>query len=253
MDTCDYLVLRVTTQAGLVQGCIWCFFTVTWLLVTCFVPRAVSLSFDLFVAFVTAMRALSGLLLAFLVTDCIWEEEPRLLAFSLVTTFSEGLFAMLQLMISRGVGLIRYQLSRVEKAVVVVVSCGLMAGLQFPGVELMYWVCYAGVVVYGSRTVVLLHTRIPAPTAARVHALTQKRSLFTTVILLIAVGVLLSLGLSIGQRMAGGRSEFEDYYLAGFCAVQMLFVGELLLLQTRRGEEEFSMPLVTNEDVLIRT
>ena len=251
MEDCDYFRPAEIEATGVMCGVIWGLFTVVWLGFTACSTRSASVGMELFIAFIAIVCSGAGFAQAFIPWECDFADDPAMVPIVLVITLSRGMFILLQLFISRGYGLTRYQLTLTEIVLFIVCSVVIMIALIIPFLSLIYLIIYILFVVYGCRTYSLLGQQNPVFGAARNSAILKKQQIFLSMMLLVVFAVILSVSIGVAQITSGYDSVYRYLYVVLLGIVQILYVAELLLLQVERSNPDFNFPLVSVDEIYL--
>lgn len=251
MDDCSYFLPAEQEAVGVVSGLIWGLFTVVWLGFTACASRPSSVGMELFVAFVTTVSSGAGFALAFLPRSCNWSYDVELIPLALLITLSKGMFIFLQLFIARGYGVTRYELTLPEIVLFLVFSVIAMVGLLVPVLTLIYLVIYVMFIIYGCRTYSMLGLQNPAFGPNRNRAILKKQQIFLSMMLMVISAVILSVALGIGQVTSRDDYVYRYLYIVLAGIVELLYAGELMLMQVSRNDPDFNFPLVSTDEVYL--
>jgi len=251
MDDCSYFLPAEQEAVGVMSGLIWGLFTVVWLGFTACASRPFSVGMELFVAFVTVVGSGAGFALAFMPRSCSWDYDVELIPLALLITLSKGMFVFLQLFIARGYGVTRYELTLPEIVLFVVFSVIAMVGLLVPLLTLIYLVIYVMFIIYGCRTYSMLGLQNPAFGPTRNKAILKKQQIFLSMMLMVISAVILSVALGIAQVTYGEHNVYRYLYVALAGLVELLYAGELMLMQISRNDPDFNFPLVSTDEVYL--
>ena len=229
----------------LISAVVWCTFTVVWLAVVLAYPRPSSLRFDLLVPSFAVLKAAAGF------TRCHLLQLPDDLASS-VKHLGEGEFALLILILARGWGLTRTELTAAEVVAIAVYGAVLVATPALVPLWLVDCVLCVLVVVYAAKTYTMLDVVYPGISLQRNQLIYRKRRIFMYVIILSVTSLFLPATLTIGALILFG-SQVVDMLKYLFEAVDyfapIVLAVAFLLLQLHRDEPEFGEPLVDTDDV----
>jgi hypothetical protein len=251
MDDCSYYLPAEYEVVGVTYGIIWGLFTVVWLGFTACSSRPESIGMELFIAFVSMICSGAGFAQAFLPNICGWDNDLELIPVVLLITLSQGMFIFLQLLIARGYGVTRYELTLTEIVMFVVFSLVAMVVLVLPLLGLIYLVIYVLFIIYGCRTYSMLGTQNPAFGPSRNKAILKKQQIFLSMMLLVISAVLLSVANGIAQVTSGDDYVYRYLYVVFAGIVELVYAAELMLLQIGRNDADFSFPLVSADEIYL--
>ena len=109
MDNCAYFLSPENATLGVINGAIWGGFTIIWLCFTCFSTNHMHICMELFIGLITLLCSVTEVLSVQLHKQCIEGEELDIFPHLFVICVAKGMFGLLQVLIARGYGIVRYE------------------------------------------------------------------------------------------------------------------------------------------------